>query len=105
MAHMENLSTLLGVRVKEMADEHGRRVALVGQSLGGVFAREIARRYPDFVDRVITLGSPAHFGESPDNVNGMVARVMALYTGRAVEELLREEIGRASCRERVCQYG
>lgn len=90
MAHMENLSTLLGTRVREMADEHGRKVALVGQSLGGVFAREIARRYPDFVDRVITLGSPAHFGESPDSVNGMVAQVMALYTGRAVEELLRE---------------
>jgi pimeloyl-ACP methyl ester carboxylesterase len=90
MAHMENLSALLGTRLKEMADQHGRRVALVGQSLGGVFARELARRNPDLVDRVITLGSPAHFGESPNSVNAMVARVMALYTGRAVEDLLRE---------------
>lgn len=90
MAHMENLSSVLGMRVKEMAEQHGRPVALVGQSLGGVFAREIARRNPELVDRVITLGSPAHFGESPNSVNAMVARVMALYTGRVVEELLRE---------------
>ncbi|MCE9649289.1 MAG: alpha/beta hydrolase [Parvibaculum sp.] len=90
MAHMENLSALLGDRLKEMADRHGRPVALIGQSLGGVFARELARRNPELVDRVITLGSPAHFSEAPKKVNALVARVMALYTGRAVEELLRE---------------
>lgn len=90
MAHMENLSAVLGERIKEMAERHERPVALVGQSLGGVFARELARRFPEHVDRVITLGSPAHFGEAPKNVNVMVARVMALYTGRAVEDLLRE---------------
>jgi hypothetical protein len=90
MTHMENLSALLGDRLKEMADRHGRPVALIGQSLGGVFARELARRNPDLVDRVITLGSPAHFSEAPKKVNALVARVMALYTGRAVEELLRE---------------
>jgi pimeloyl-ACP methyl ester carboxylesterase len=90
MAHMENLSAALGVRVRQMADEHGRPVALIGQSLGGVFARELARRFPKDVDRVITLGSPAHFGEAPNTVNAMVARVMSLYTGRAVADLLRE---------------
>lgn len=90
MAHMENLSAVLGKRLREMADEHGRPVALVGQSLGGVFARELARRNPEHVDRVITLGSPAHFGDTSKNVNTMVAQLMALYTGRAVEDLLRE---------------
>lgn len=90
MAHMENLLALLGERIGDMAEQHQRPVALVGQSLGGVFARELARRFPDLVDRVITLGSPAHFGEAPKSVNAMVARVMALYTGRAVEDLLRE---------------
>lgn len=90
MAHMENLSALLGQRIREMTDRHEQPVALVGQSLGGVFARELARRNPDLVDRVITLGSPAHFGEAPKNVNAAVARVMSLYTGRAVEDLLRE---------------
>ncbi len=60
------------------------------RALRGVFAREIARCYPDVVDRVITLGSPTHFDEGGRNVNAMVARVMAFYTGRPVEDLLRE---------------
>jgi pimeloyl-ACP methyl ester carboxylesterase len=37
---------------------HGRKVSLVGWSLGGIFAREMARRAPDQVRNVITLGSP-----------------------------------------------
>ena len=36
----------------------GRPVALVGWSLGGVLAREAARRLPGSVSRVITLGTP-----------------------------------------------
>lgn len=36
----------------------GERVSLVGWSLGGLVAREFARRHPERVRRVITLGSP-----------------------------------------------
>jgi len=36
----------------------GRPVSLVGWSLGGVYAREMARRHPRQVRQVITLGSP-----------------------------------------------
>ena len=43
--------------VADMAARHGK-VALVGISLGGTIAREIARRHPDKISRVITLGSP-----------------------------------------------
>jgi pimeloyl-ACP methyl ester carboxylesterase len=35
-----------------------RPVLLVGWSLGGVFAREVAREVPDLVRAVVTLGSP-----------------------------------------------
>jgi pimeloyl-ACP methyl ester carboxylesterase len=35
-----------------------RKVSLIGWSLGGIFAREIARRAPEQVRSVITLGSP-----------------------------------------------
>ena len=45
-------------RIEELHDEHGRTVSLVGQSLGGVFARHLARERPDLVRQVITLGSP-----------------------------------------------
>jgi pimeloyl-ACP methyl ester carboxylesterase len=36
----------------------GRKVSLVGWSLGGVYARDLALQQPDMVRSVITLGSP-----------------------------------------------
>lgn len=41
-----------------LAQHTGRAVSIIGWSLGGIFAREIARMHPDQVRRVITLGSP-----------------------------------------------
>lgn len=45
-------------QVERMADEHGRKVTLIGQSLGGIYARLLAKQVPDLVRGVITLGSP-----------------------------------------------
>jgi len=36
----------------------GEKVILVGWSLGGVFAREVAKVRPDLVEKVVTMGSP-----------------------------------------------
>lgn len=40
-----------------LVGDHGRKVSLVGLSLGGMFARELAKRCPDRVRGVVTLGS------------------------------------------------
>ena len=40
--------------------DSGRKVSIVGWSLGGVFARELAKLQPDAVRQVISLGSPIH---------------------------------------------
>jgi len=45
-------------RVLACHRETGQRIALVGWSLGGYLAREVARDLPDTVTRVITMGSP-----------------------------------------------
>jgi pimeloyl-ACP methyl ester carboxylesterase len=45
-------------RIRQLRLEHGRSVSLVGWSLGGVYARELAKMMPDDVRQVITLGSP-----------------------------------------------
>ena len=44
--------------LREIAERHGRSVSLVGWSLGGLFAREIAKVAPDLVRQVVSLGSP-----------------------------------------------
>ena len=45
-------------RLEELAARTGQRVAIVGQSRGGIFARVLATRRPDLVSGVVTLGSP-----------------------------------------------
>ncbi|ATE53373.1 esterase/lipase family protein [Actinosynnema pretiosum] len=52
-------ATVDGTRalLERVAAERGE-VSLVGWSLGGVFARELARERPELVRQVITLGSP-----------------------------------------------
>jgi len=46
------------MRLREIRERHGRKVSLIGWSLGGIFAREVAKELPDDVRQVITLGSP-----------------------------------------------
>jgi pimeloyl-ACP methyl ester carboxylesterase len=43
------------------------KVSLIGHSLGGIYAREIARSEPDRIQQVITLGSP--FGKGRQNAS------------------------------------
>lgn len=48
----------LRARVTQLAEGSGRRVSLVGWSLGGLYAHELARRVPGSIRQVLTLGSP-----------------------------------------------
>jgi pimeloyl-ACP methyl ester carboxylesterase len=55
--------------------ESGRPVALVGWSLGGLFAREIAKIRPDLVERVVTLASPFSGDPRANNVWRIYERI------------------------------
>jgi pimeloyl-ACP methyl ester carboxylesterase len=44
----------------EITDRHGQPTSLIGWSLGGMLAHDIACRRPAAVDRLITLGSPLY---------------------------------------------
>lgn len=47
-------------RINQIHKNTGQPVTLIGWSLGGVYAREIACIRPDLVREIITLGSPWH---------------------------------------------
>lgn len=47
--------------IENVAQRTGSEVALVGWSLGGIFARMVAREIPETVSQVVTLGSPFRF--------------------------------------------
>lgn len=55
--------------LSRIADRSGRKVSIVGWSLGGVFAREIAKANPDKVRSVISLGSPITNDRSATNAS------------------------------------
>lgn len=69
--------------VRELQGQHvGRKVSLVGWSLGGIFAREIAKCAPDAVRSVITLGTPfaslegaSHAGTLYKLMNGDISQI------------------------------
>ena len=45
-------------RLETIATRRGRKVTIVGHSLGGMLARGMASRRPDLVEGIISLGSP-----------------------------------------------
>lgn len=62
----EDILDRLKARVEAIWD--GRPILIVGWSLGGVFARELARAVPDKVRAVVTLGSPFSGDARANNV-------------------------------------
>ena len=69
-------------RVASLSDSQGAPVTLIGWSLGGLFAREIACRQPENVSRVITMGTP--FSGNPRANNAW--RAYQFITGREVDD-------------------
>lgn len=70
----------------ELVEQTGEKISLVGQSLGGVFSRELARLYPDQVRQVITLGSPIQLTKSAA-VAEVVSRLFEESTGMTPDEM------------------
>lgn len=74
------LFDIIDARVQHIS--HGEPVALVGWSLGGLIAREFAKRAPERIARVVTLGSPIS-GDPRQNNN--VWRLYELVAGHPVD--------------------
>lgn len=63
--------------VDALYERTGRKISIVGWSLGGVFARELAKMMPDKVRLVISLGSPI----SDDRDHTIAAKLFELLNG------------------------
>ncbi|MGB5694827.1 MAG: alpha/beta fold hydrolase [Polyangiales bacterium] len=63
-------------RIESLVERYQEPVALVGWSLGGVLAREVARERPELVKRVVTLGSPVVGGPKYTRSAGFYERVL-----------------------------
>jgi triacylglycerol lipase len=86
----------LEARVVGIARESGSRVAVIGHSLGGVFARSLGGELPSVVSRVIGLGAPIR--HDWDAMNRRVGSIMQSAAGlwQALAGV-PENCGTASC--------
>lgn len=65
-----------------LTDLHRRsdeKLVVIGHSLGGIYARELARRLPECVEQVILLGSPL---KEPNRKANPYVKMLALLTQR-----------------------
>ncbi len=70
-------------RLDELGERYDRPVSLIGWSLGGIFARQLARSAPESVRQVITLGSPFRLSqESQSRAHWLYDRYSHLHVGR-----------------------
>jgi pimeloyl-ACP methyl ester carboxylesterase len=69
-------------QVQDTFHATGSKVSLIGWSLGGIYAREIAKMLPDMVRSVITMGTP--FAGSPRSTNAW--KIYELTSGRRIEQ-------------------
>jgi hypothetical protein len=87
---LERLEAKLG----QIFRENGAPVVVIGHSLGGLYARELAHRHPEQVERVITLGAPvSHPLNSCNTTLTMLADCIAAISSRWKECLT----GSCSC--------
>lgn len=68
-------------QLQAAADASGNKVSLVGWSLGGIYARELAKELPELVRCVVTLGTP--FAGPHTSTNAW--RIYQFASGRSIE--------------------
>jgi hypothetical protein len=59
----------------DVTKKHQGKVSIIGWSLGGVYARELARAHPELTRCVITLGAPFGAGEHPESIDPVLKKI------------------------------
>ena len=68
--------------VRALSERHGQPVSLIGWSLGGIYAREMAKELPQHARSVITLGTP--FAGHPRATNAW--RIFEMLSGQTADD-------------------
>lgn len=66
------------------------KLSIVGQSLGGIYARQLAQLFPNRIRQIITLGSP-FASKGPESTNPLVAKLFRYMSGMS-ENDMREQM-------------
>jgi pimeloyl-ACP methyl ester carboxylesterase len=80
-------------RIERLAAVHEEPISVIGWSLGGLYARQLAREYPELVRQVITLGSPINLTLDDTHLTAVhrVFEQMKRFYSAELEEIGRSE--------------
>jgi pimeloyl-ACP methyl ester carboxylesterase len=84
------MEQIMRERLREIHKRSGRKVSLIGHSLGGIYARELAKLEPDSVRQVISLGSPFAGNLSSTNAS----RLFEWLSGERLQNMSGEQEAR-----------
>lgn len=57
------------IKVEKLFLDHKQKITLIGWSLGGIYARQVAKERPHLIRQVITMGSPFKAIHKPNHAN------------------------------------
>lgn len=83
---------------------HRSRVTVIGWSLGGVYARQIAKMHPEETRQVITLGSPFQAISEANNVAWIYNLLTGGESAGDIDEDLRKDIPKPAPVPTTCLY-
>lgn len=79
-------------RIVELYGQHQEKISLVGWSLGGLYARILAHRLPEYVRQVVTLGAPFNLAHpknaSEVEVSGPILKIYERLNPNATTDAL-----------------
>ena len=84
-------------RVEAIAIRRGRKVSIVGHSLGGMLARGLAARRPDLIHGIVSMGSPIMAPAAVHDVLGWNAEMLTRLTRAGFGGLMSEDCIAGSC--------
>ena len=85
MGNRPGLFKHLHNRIDTITQRNGRKLSLVGWSLGGIMSRKLAFQNPEAIRSVITLGSPFYGADDSTNISALLS-VTAKIRRRAVRK-------------------
>lgn len=95
-----NFGGVYGMRAKlrkRLADIHektGRKVSIIGWSLGGVYARDLSLSMPEIVRYVVTMGSPFAGDLSATNAG----KLYEILSGETIEDVVPDDLAKLAGR-------
>lgn len=87
--YSDGLDLMLGRRLREVYQTVKTPINIIGQSLGGTYAREMARIHPERVRQVISFGSPFTGNLKDTNVTWLYDLVSAKKLDKLPKDLIK----------------